>query len=259
MNSKNAIKRENRIQYYFTNLFKETNIFIELVASISGFVIKHTTQPRIIALLLSFIFFIYLVNYQPYNYTLAIFYFVMIEVFYICFITLVLSEDGYRHWFIKKWGSENEGYLAYEATLGFIFFHNAVSIGYIISSTAGSLPDFIHKGFLYILLVIVCIFGFTMKLWAARVVSIDIYYWKDMFLGKKIAGFVKTGPYKYFKNPMYGVGQFQAYALAALCGSKYGLIAVLINQLIVFTFFYLVEKKFIRRVYQNAISQPVTN
>lgn len=237
----------------FLNIIKETNILITVLISISGFVIKHTTIPRIIAIFLSFVFFIYLVNYQPYNYKLAVFYFLLIETFYMCFITLVLSKDGYRHWFIKKWGNEYEGYLAYEATLGFIFFHNAVSIGYIISSTSGSFPNFMQKELLLIIAAIIFIFGFSIKIWAARVVSIDIYYWKDMFLGKKICDFVKTGPYKYFKNPMYGIGQLQAYALAIWYGSKYGLIAVLLNQLIVFTFFYIVENRFIKRVYQNNI------
>ncbi|MDD5773600.1 MAG: methyltransferase [bacterium] len=241
-----------------TNFLKKFHLFITLLLSISGYVVKHATIPRTIAILSSLTFSIYIVNYQPHNYKLAIFYFILVEVFYIGFITLVLKENGFRHWFIKKWGDEHEGYLAYEATLGFIFFHNALSIGYIASTTSGNLLNFFHKELLLVILAILFIFGFIIKIWAAKVVSIDIYYWKDMFLGKKITDFVETGPYKYFNNPMYGIGQIQAYAIAVWYGSKHGLIAALLNQTLIFLFFYFIEKKFIERVYQNNITESVS-
>ena len=93
------------------------------------------------------------------------------------------------------------------------------------------------------------VIGFVIKIWSAYTVGIDIYYWKDMFLGRKICEFVVSGPYKYFTNPMYGIGQIQAYALALWYGSSIGLIVALVNQLLVFTFYFLVEKPFIKRVY----------
>ena len=93
--------------------------------------------------------------------------------------------------------------------------------------------------------------GFSVKVLAAKAVSIEIYYWKDMFLGKKISDFVVTGPYKYLSNPMYGVGQLPAYASALWNGSKPGLIAAVINQVLIFSFYFLIEKRFIDRVYKN--------
>lgn len=95
----------------------------------------------------------------------------------------------------------------------------------------------------------IVLFGFVIKLWAAQVVGWDIYYWKDMFLGRKISDFVVRGPYKYFANPMYGIGQIQAYGFAIWYGSTYGLGVALLNHSLVFIFFFLVEKKFIQRVY----------
>jgi len=235
----------------FANLIKEIHLFLTLLLSISGYVVKHATIPRTIAMVFSLAFSIYLVNYQPHNYKLDIFYFFLAEAFYISFITLVLKEKGFRYWFIKKWGNEHKGYLAYEATLGFLFFHNAVSIGYITSSTSGRFSHLFHNELFSIILVLLFVFGFIIKIWAAKVVSIDIYYWKDMFLGRKISDFVETGPYKYFNNPMYGVGQTPAYAVAFWYGSIHGLIAALLNQCMLFSFFYMVERKFIKRVYQR--------
>jgi len=72
-----------------------------------------------------------------------------------------------------------------------------------------------------------------------------------MFLGRKISDFVMTGPYRYFADPMYGVGQLQAYAITIWFGSISGLLAAFLNQCCLFSFNYLMEKKFITRVYQN--------
>lgn len=219
----------------------------------AGFVPKHATIPRIIAIASSIAFSIIIAFYHPDNATFGVVYFIISEIFYLGFIFLVLSENGYRHWFIKRWKNEEEGYLAFEAVLGFMFFHNGASLGFVASSSPGSLFGFIDKNFLLIIAGLMTLTGFIIKIWAAKVVSIDIYYWKDMFLGKKITEFVETGPYKFLNNPMYGIGQLQAYAFAIWHGSATGLIAAFINQILIFTFYYSVEKKFIRRVYQSNI------
>ncbi len=222
--------------------------FLILIISMTGFVPKHATVLRTVTMLASVAFAYYLSNYQPLNSKLAITYFVAFEVFYVGFITIALSKNGLRLWFIKTWGEE-KGYLAFEAILGFLFFHNGVSIGYIASSTPGDLFHFLPESLLWIIVAILFISGFVIKILAAKAVSIEIYYWKDMFLGRKICEFVVSGPYKYFKNPMYGLGQLQAYATAMWYGSAYGLTAAFLNQALIFTFYYLVETEFIRRVY----------
>ncbi|MFA5816038.1 MAG: methyltransferase [Bacteroidales bacterium] len=222
-----------------------------LLISMAGFVPKHATVPRIIAIASSIAFSMGLAYYYPDNATFGVTYFIISEILYLGFIFSVLSENGYRHWFIKRWKNEEEGYLTFEAILGFVFFHNAASLGFVASSSPGSLFDFINKELLFITVILIALTGFIIKIWSAKVVSIDIYYWKDMFLEKKITEFVETGPYKFLNNPMYGIGQLQAYAFAIWYGSATGLIAAAINQILIFTFYYTVEKKFIRRIYQS--------
>ena len=99
------------------------------------------------------------------------------------------------------------------------------------------------------MVVILFSLGMGVKIWSAYVVGIPIYYWKDMFLGRKVSDFVVTGPYKYFSNPMYGIGQVQVYAIAIYYNSAYGLIFGAANQLLVFLFYFMVEKPFIYRTY----------
>jgi len=240
------------------NILKKIGQLIVIVISMAGYVPKNATILRTLVILSSLIFSFYLSRYQPLNSNLAIAYFIISEIFYLGFISVVLRENGLRHWFIRIWSNENKGYIAYETALGFLFFHNGVSIGYIASSTPDSLFYMADKGSIFIIVPVIFISGFITKIWAAKVVTIDIYYWKDMFLGRKISEFVVTGPYKYFSNPMYGIGQLPAYATAIWYGSKHGLIAAFLNQFLIFTFYFLVEKKFIRRIYQNDAMQTVT-
>ena len=243
------MKYKNRFSGFLKSIY---SLFILLI-SMAGFVPKHATLARSIAIASSLAFSIIIAFYHPDNSTFGVVYFVISEILYLGFIFLVLAENGVRHWFIKKWKNEEDGYLAFEAVLGFMFFHNAASLGFIASSSPGSLFGFINKDLLLIITGSMTLAGFIIKIWAAKVVSIDIYYWKDMFLGKKITEFVETGPYKFLNNPMYGIGQLQAYAFAIWHGSTTGFIAAFINQILIFTFFYSVEKKFIRRVYQSNI------
>lgn len=223
--------------------------YLELLVSMAGFVPGHATIARSASFILSIIFSFYLTIYHRANIPVAIVYFFISEILYVGFLMLVLSEDGLRHWFKRKWGSDDEAYLAYEGLLGLLFFHNAASIGYLSTATENSMKLGGHHWSLLVISAILFGIGFSVKIVAAKVVSIDIYYWKDMFLGRKVSEFVVTGPYKYFSNPMYGPGQIPAYAAAIWYASAYGFAAAILNQALIFIFYYLFEKKFIERIY----------
>lgn len=222
---------------------------IILLISMAGFVPKNATLPRIAVMTISVTFALYLALFQTDNTNLAVIYYMISEVAYVGFLILTLSEKGIRNWFMQKWKDENKAYLAYETVLGTLFFHNLISLGYVASSSPGSLLRFIPEEVLLVPVAVLFISGFAVKILAAKAVSIEIYYLKDMFLGKKISTFVVSGPYKYLSNPMYGIGQLQAYATALWYNSEIGILAALINQMLIFTFYYLVERKFIQRVY----------
>lgn len=228
---------------------------IEIVISMAGYVPGSATSFRTIIMTASLCFSLYLTLFDPHNPGIATIYFIIAEILYLGFISSVLPENGLRHSFMRKWGDERKGYRAYETILGFLFFHNGASIGYIASSSQGTFYNSDHRSAVFLILPLLIAFGFSIKIWAAKVVSVDIYYWKDMFLGRKICNFAVTGPYKYFSNPMYGIGQLPAYAVALWYGSKPGLIAALVNQCLIFLFYFLFEKKFINRVYRGGSGQ----
>ena len=231
--------------------------YLKTILAISGFRIDHATIIRSIFMGLSVLLTIYLSTSTHVSTGLALGYFVVSTVAYIGFITLCLREHGWRNKFITKYGEE-DGYLRFEGILAFCFYHNGASIGYLSVVTAGSF-EMMYMEYLKYIIGVIILFGFVIKLWAAQVVGWDIYYWKDMFLGRKICDFVVSGPYKYFANPMYGIGQIQAYGLAIWYGSTYGLGIAILNQSLVFAFFFLVEKKFIQRVYMHKAPRQTHN
>ena len=64
--------------------------------------------------------------------------------------------------------------------------------------------------------------GLVVKLWATLTVGVDVYYFRDMFLGRPLATACDGGPYRFLRNPMYSLGQLQGYGYALLYGSLPG-------------------------------------
>lgn len=221
---------------------------LHTILAISGFVPEHMTLTRIFFMGSSLVWTIFILpDLVQLNFSL--FYFAFSTLIYIGFLFIALRENGLRLALIHKYGEE-KAYLYYEGYLAFAFFHNGASLTFISQSSVGTgfwgeAPEFLILAITVILMVI----GLGIKIWSALVVGIPIYYWKDMFLGRKVSDFVVTGPYQYLSNPMYGIGQVQVYAIAIYYNSIYGLIFGAVNQLLVFLFYFLEEKPFIYRTY----------
>ncbi len=97
--------------------------------------------------------------------------------------------------------------------------------------------------------------GIIIKVWATVLTTIDIYYLKDLFVGHPVTGFVEKGPYKFLSNPMYGVGQFHAYGIAVLFESTTGVLAAAICHVLIYTFYYVIERPFVVRTYLSGANK----
>lgn len=221
---------------------------VHTILSISGFVPEHMTVIRSFFMVGSILLTtLVLPDFLQINYAIA--YFVIGTIVYLGFIFLVLPQNGLRLRLIERFGEE-KAYLYYEGILAFAFFHNGASLTFISQSSIGSgFLDNVPQVVVLAIAILLFVFGLVVKIWSAYVVGIPIYYWKDMFLGRKVSDFVVTGPYKYFSNPMYGLGQLQVYAMAIYYNSIYGLIFGAVNQALVFLFYFVMEKPFIYRTY----------
>lgn len=225
-------------------------LLLTLLISMMGYVPSKKDYFRLLLFGISIFFSLYLSIYQESNFGAALSYFVIFEIAYFAYVTTLLSENGYRLKLISRLG-EDKAYSTYQTWLGFIFYHNGASLGYVAATSPGNFLEFLPTSALYVIVFILFIIGFVTKVSAAWVVKIDVYYWKDMFVGRPVSEFVSSGPYRFFKNPMYGIGQLQGYAVAVYYQSKWGLLACALNQAAVFTFYHLTEKKFIDKVYSK--------
>jgi hypothetical protein len=224
------------------------NILYTILA-ISGFVLDHLTWTRTLLMGGSVLFAWYGLPYltQP---TFALVYAIDSMLFYLVFISVMLSRHGQRLGWIRTYGEE-AAFRRFEGWLSVAFFHNAVSLTHLSEATAntGFWPA-LSQPWLGLLAGTLLVVGTLVKIWSALVVGVPVYYWKDMFLGRPVSAFVVSGPYRWLANPMYGVGQLPVYAIALYHQSGYGLLAAAVNQLAVFGFYYWAEKPFIQRTYR---------
>jgi len=229
---------------------------VHTVLSISGFIPEHMTAVRAVFMLWSLWVSVFILP-EFAQVPFALIYFAISTMVYVVFIFLVLPEKGLRLKMIELWGEE-KAYLYYEGFLAFAFFHNGASLTFISQSSMGTgFLTNVSPVVILVIVVILFVLGLGVKIWSAYVVGIPIYYWKDMFVGRKVSDFVVTGPYKYFSNPMYGIGQVQVYAIAIYYNSVYGLIFGAVNQLLVFSFYFIAEKPFIYRTYIQPAKETV--
>ena len=165
-------------------------------------------------------------------------------------LSLVLGTRV-RRWAIARWGEDNAR-RGFNAMLGIVFLHQALAQGAVIDCWADS-PGWLMRSAAIALIL----FGFGIKFWATYASSLDIYYYNDMFTGRAVTingeAFAK-GPFRWFKNPMYGVGNLQAYGSALLVASWPGLIVGGIYHASLYVFYYAFERPFVIRSYATAES-----
>lgn len=139
---------------------------------------------------------------------------------------------------------EVKGFELYQFITSIMFFLSALNFTLVFSKT--SLFNYEQIGDLRLVFAVLggigVMTGFLINIWSAMLIGIDIYYYKDLFLGRQISGMVNKGPYKYLSNPLYGLGQLNGYGTALMYGSLAGIIAIVLNQTIMFIFFYKIEK-----------------
>jgi protein-S-isoprenylcysteine O-methyltransferase Ste14 len=103
--------------------------------------------------------------------------------------------------------------------------------------------------------VLLIVIGFGSKAWAVRCLGTSSYTWHDFFVPKEHFEPCRTGPYRFFKDPMYTLGYLQAYGIALVADSWYGLAASLFAQASILIVNEVVEKPHFRRLC-SAVVKP---
>ncbi|MDB4933542.1 MAG: hypothetical protein JWP87_514 [Labilithrix sp.] len=151
---------------------------------------------------------------------------------------------------IARWG-EARAYRIYETVLALMFINQGLGVACVGSLSLG--PRWLLSGspmVLTLLGVALSAAGIVTKLWATVLAGVDVYYYRDMFLGRPVSTFVAEGPYRILRNPMYGVGQLHAYGIAILMSRTWnGVLAAATCHALIYVFYFTAERPFVERMY----------
>jgi protein-S-isoprenylcysteine O-methyltransferase Ste14 len=144
---------------------------------------------------------------------------------------------------------EERAFRAYETLAGLMFLNQGLGVGCMAAlhlrgweqEVPG--PVFLAAG------AALFAVGLVVKLWATLTVGVDVYFFRDMFLGRPLAPVCDGGPYRFLRNPMYSVGQLQGYGYALLFGSLPGVVAAAAGHLLIYAFYAVAERPFVRSMY----------
>jgi phosphatidylethanolamine N-methyltransferase len=128
--------------------------------------------------------------------------------------------------------------------------HDAVSFVLLCVLTYNTFPAGVSRVLLGTVGGALVIVGLGMKLWARAAVGPERYYWRD-FLGTPAASSPSPvgGPYRFFRNPMYTVGNLHLAGLALVAASLPALGAALFSHTAILVFNQVVERPHVRRLY----------
>ena len=171
--------------------------------------------------------------------------------FYYIGNSLILGTN-IKLWMIKKFGKD-KAYSIYSLILGLMFMNGGFAITQFVLANQNTfnIPEMVA----WTLGIILFIFSFGVKFWSTWISGLDIYYYKNLFLNEKGGKFIQSGPYKTFKNPMYGIGNIYGYVGAIVIQSLEGLIFFGICHLSIYIFYYLIEKPFIKKKEESELEK----
>lgn len=241
-------------------LYKSVVAILEM----SGILIAKLTPLRILLIVL-IIAEIIAFRYIPFltSYSFSIWYAVIWFIVRQTFLFWSFTPKGLAYLMKKKWGEAKAGEI-YMLITAFSFWYRAHSYSLLLKHTSWDLfPQFksyfpplfevvgIEVNALVIVSYLFAIIGMIVNVWSFILIERGAYYYMDMFYGRFLTNFKKEGPYKWFANPMYGIGQIPSYGVALAAGSVSGILMSFLNQACAYIFYYAFEKPHIKRCIAN--------
>jgi protein-S-isoprenylcysteine O-methyltransferase Ste14 len=226
----------------------------EILLAMSGVVVRRMTLLRMVSVATSLALYAYCASKN--SFTLAVWYFVAATVFHYVLLVGMFAPlpRNWSMWCIQKFGEER-GFRIYEAWMAIAFFHNGISTALMCAATQGTLLQYVPQSLLTGLGITLSCVGLPVKVWATRIVGIDTYYYRDLFLRRTVGTFKVAGPYRFLKNPMYSVGHLHGYGTALVAGSLPGLLIVGLNQACVWLFYWFIEKPHVETMYGSGATK----
>jgi hypothetical protein len=220
--------------------------WIELVAGMSGLFVYRFTPIRVFvtATIVAAWAVLTLCRFHP-SHAFALASFVGLFVVRYLFLFYSFTPRGIASWLKARFGRA-QAFSIYEGITACFFAARSLTFAWLLEASAIQLAP-VASNVLVILGLVLAAIGMIVNIWAASVVGLGTYYYGDLFMGDAPVDFKVAGPYRFWKNPMYGIGQLGAYGAALMALSPLGLVAGLLNQLTMYLFNWLIEQPHLRR------------
>jgi len=168
-------------------------------------------------------------------------YAILSRMAYVLFVGGALRREDRDGTYTRRFGRA-EAFRRFRRRAAIVMNHDALIFVLLCAVTRGTLILAVPRIVLITIGVTLVIVGLGVKLWAARTLGSDAYYWHNFFDPENARGPVSTGPYRYVSNPMYTIGYLQMYGLALITASWPGMVAAAFAQATILGFYLLVEK-----------------
>lgn len=224
-----------------------------LIPATGGILIDKISLPRILLLLTILTgYFIFKWLYDTAAPSFTVYLFLGLFVLRYIFLFGSFIKNGFADRIKNKLGEE-KGFELYRIITALLFFTTASSFSLMINKSPLEIPIYSeYKAVFMGAGILLAASGFVINIWSAMLVGVDIYYYKDLFVGRLISDFKREGPYQLFSNPMYGPGQANGYGTALIYGSAGGLGGMLLNQMMMYLFYFTIEKPHIKIILSKA-------
>ena len=178
----------------------------------------------------------------------ALVYHIASRLTYVFWVGRALQREERTGHYTRTYGAD--AFQQFRRVAAPIMNNDAVSFVLLCVLTYGTFPPDAPLLPLRVLGVVLVVVGLGMKLWARVAVGADRYYWSDYFGPPPPAPPPPVGgPYRFFKNPMYSVGNLHLAGLALLAASLPALGAAVFSHAAILVFNHVVERPHVRRLY----------
>lgn len=170
---------------------------------------------------------------------------------YVLFVGIALRRQDRNSGSTQSLGPD-KAFQRFRRGAAFVMNHDAVAFILLCVLTRNTLALPVSSTLSVIAGAALITIGLGTKLWAARTLGGNAYYWHNFFFPGDSQGPVTSGPYRYVSNPMYTIGYLQTYGLALMLRSLPGLIAAVFSQAAILGFYLLVEKPHFERLHRDS-------
>jgi len=176
-------------------------------------------------------------------------YAILSRLTYVLFVGGVLRREDRTGAYTQRFGRA-EAFRRFRRTAAIIMNNDAFAFVVLCVATRGTWDMPLGTAASLAIGATLVIIGLGTKLWAARTLGSNAYYWHNFFEPDEAVGPVSTGPYRFLSSPMYTIGYLPTYGLALITRSLPGLIAAAFAHAAILLFNLLVEKPHFERLHR---------